>query len=125
MIYTRKRNNRQRILIGKIYADWCFHCKQMKPAWETLKRKMQKLTNKPFEFVEIESQDKMKLAKFEKTHGKVQVDGYPTLFSKKIGGPIVLYGGNRDLASLERWVMSHRYTKGGKKTRKRHVCLKN
>ena len=36
---TRSKNkpSKKKIIIGKIYADWCGHCNMLKPEWEKMK----------------------------------------------------------------------------------------
>jgi len=106
MIYTRKRELRNPILIGKIYADWCFHCKQLKPEWEKMKKKLRSMS-KHFIFVEIESQEEEKMANFKRKYKGIQVNGYPTIFAIKDNKP-EYYMGSRDANSLEQWVMSYK-----------------
>jgi len=129
MIYTRKRELNKPILIGKIYAKWCFHCKQLIPEWKKMKTKIRAPKgrpisnlhryNSPFEFVEIECSQKRKMAQFKQKYGNIQVNGYPTIFSKK-GTEFEYYTGNRDAASLEQWVKSHKPQKSNlRRTQKR------
>ena len=116
MIYTRKRELKKPVLIGKIYADWCFHCKQLKPEWEKMKQKLRSMS-KHFAFVEIESQQEEKMANFKRKYKNIQVNGYPTIFAIK-GNQPEYYMGSRDANSLEQWVLSRRTNKQAKNTRK-------
>ena len=84
------------------YAPWCGHCKRLAPTWEELAGKMN-----------VEKEER------EVTIGKVDcteqtalcsaqdVTGYPTLKFFKNGAEKedgVKYRGNRDLASLEKFI---------------------
>jgi len=102
MIYTRKREIKNPILIGKIYANWCFHCKQLIPEWTKMKEKLQ---SKPYTFIEIESEEHAKMANFKRKYKDIRVNGYPTIFARK-GNRFEYYLGDRDADSLERWILS-------------------
>ena len=102
MIYTRKREIRSPILIGKIYANWCFHCKQLIPEWAKMKEKIQ---SKSYTFIEIESEEREKMANFKRKYKDLRVNGYPTIFAIK-GNRFEYYLGDRDADSLERWILS-------------------
>ena len=49
---------KQKIVVGKIYADWCGHCKSLNGEWKKLKKMIKlgrgrDLKNSTFEFVEL------------------------------------------------------------------------
>jgi thiol-disulfide isomerase/thioredoxin len=102
------------IIIGKVYANWCGHCQQLKPKWDQLKRMLPKGR---VQTVEIEEAETHKRAQFEKKHGKtIDVSGYPTIF-KIINNKIEYYSGAREPEDMKRWVLS---TPPTKKTFRRH-----
>jgi thiol-disulfide isomerase/thioredoxin len=118
-----KKSGKRVIHVGKIFAEWCGHCKTLKPEWEKMKRdiKLQlgrALHNVHVEFVEIgdTEQNKAKgltvegmLQKFnasKKCNTPVKSEGYPTLF-KVYNGNLEYYTGPRDANSMFAW-----YTKG-------------
>jgi len=109
-IYTRKYIKKPTKILGKIYANWCGHCTELKPQWDKMKTD---LKNHPIEIVEIEESEKQRLEDFKKKH-KVKVAGYPTIF--KIIGRVEYYKGPRDSESIKHWALSNTI-KGGKKTR--------
>ena len=101
------------IIVGKIYAEWCGYCKNLKPIWENIKTKFNK--NHPHViFEEIEDVDISK--KFpilnEKylphSVNKITADGYPTIFKIQNGG-ISYYKGEHKQSLIENWIIS----KGG------------
>ena len=78
-------NNRHTIPIkkvyGRIYAEWCGHCKNMVDAWETLKRKMEK----EWTCIDIEEKEaNHKVPEFNRTYKpKVQLNmaqGFPYIW---------------------------------------------
>jgi thiol-disulfide isomerase/thioredoxin len=109
------------IHVGKIFAEWCGHCKSLQPEWERMKRdiKMQlgrSLHNVHVEFVEIGDTEKNKakgltvdgmIAKYNasnKPSMPLASDGYPTLF-KVFNGKMEYYTGTRDAKSMYAWYM--------------------
>ena len=78
-------NNRHTIPIkkvyGRIYAEWCGHCKNMVDAWETLKTKMEK----EWTCIDIEEKEaNHKVPEFNRTYNpKVQLNmaqGFPYIW---------------------------------------------
>ena len=120
----------KKILIGKVYANWCGHCQSLKPEWlkmkKDLKTKMRKM-GYLIEFVEIEEQEQDKLAEFKKTFPNLQVNGYPTIFKHAGSGELEYYQGERTANEMGKWLIGnkriHTYRRnpyvGGNKTKKR------
>lgn len=95
------------VVLGLIYANWCHHCKALKPAWEQMKKNIMNNYNGQFSIVEIEADqpDKLeKLTKLEQMIGGQQIDasGYPTII-KLAGGNVDYYGGNREVQDMFNW----------------------
>ena len=76
------------------YADWCGHCKKIKPVWDESAKKVNK--------------DEVKMIKVNCGEGtekdqeimkKYSIDGYPTII-KFVEGKPQLYQGERDAKSL-------------------------
>ena len=101
-------------VIGKIYAEWCGHCKNLLPIWTEMKREIQ--TNFPdkYDFSEIEEQQQ--IDGFNKIKMDYDIDlkseGYPTIF-KIVNGNIEYYKGARDKELLVKWFVGG--NKGGKR----------
>jgi thiol-disulfide isomerase/thioredoxin len=112
----------KKLCIGKIYADWCGHCKTLKPEWDKMKRFIKlnmgrNLKNVDVEFVEIGETNKTKeegkdinhlLRDFNESHlshseEKLALqNGFPTLF-KICGGRLEYYNGERKAESIYKW----------------------
>jgi protein disulfide-isomerase len=109
----------RKILIGKIYANWCGHCQRLKPEWlkmkQQLKNKMKKL-GYFIEFIEIEESEQEKLTKFKQRFPNLNINGYPTIFKHTGGNEIEYYQGERSASELEKWVFDkNTIIMGGKK----------
>lgn len=86
------------LIIGKVYADWCGYCQQLKPEWEKLK-KISKA-----KFVEFEAEKTQEKSDFENIHGiQLQVSGYPTIFKITPNKEVQYYNGPRTAADIHRW----------------------
>ena len=58
---TQKRQLKKKngyTLVCKIYANWCGHCQQLKPEWDTMKSLIKNKENKDIEIVEFEENEK-------------------------------------------------------------------
>jgi thiol-disulfide isomerase/thioredoxin len=110
---TRRRhtpNKNKKIVVGKIYANWCGHCQNMTNDWENLKNYLAKQGNL-FEIVEIEQQQESTLVPhvnkkyLKKSPVKVSLQrGYPTLFKIK-GGNVSYFQGNRTFEEMSHWYL--------------------
>jgi thiol-disulfide isomerase/thioredoxin len=97
--------NKLRLVIGKVYANWCGHCQSLKPEWHQMETDIQQMPNmRHVVFVKIEESEKHKLNRFKSGHPGLEVSGYPTIFSHN-GQRFNYYRGNRDAASLKQWVI--------------------
>lgn len=100
-----------KVIVGKVYAKWCGHCKNLKPEWKRMKKHInQKKGKKHIVYAEIEENEiGTKLRNVEiQNNVKVQIDGYPTLF-RIVGGKLEYYNGNRQSEQMADW-----YLNGGK-----------
>ena len=77
---TNTNNDTQLMLF---YADWCGHCKKMKPDWEKLK------TEFPGKCIDVESESIT-----DEHRSKYNVKGYPSIFVVR-GEEITEYDGGR------------------------------
>jgi thiol-disulfide isomerase/thioredoxin len=97
------------IVFGKIYADWCGHCKILEPEWNKLKEKMAN-ENVLFEEVNSEYQDtelqRINDKYLKNSANKVGLQGgYPTIFCIKKGN-VEYYDGKRDIDNMYGWCMT-------------------
>lgn len=78
------------------YADWCGHCKKVKPDWETAAKNVNTSDDKKMIMVNCGegTDDDQKIMK------KYNVDGYPTII-KFVNGTPSLYRGDRDADSFK------------------------
>ena len=109
--------------IIKIYADWCFHCINMKNDWEELKSKLSAYPNAP-EILDIEQKQMHKLDDFNKNNNlsePVQANGFPTLV-KIVNGQVSYYHGERTTEPMLQWILedmkSSKISKTSRKSRK-------
>ena len=72
------------------YADWCGHCKPVKPVYEEWMKKTPLAGN--FKLAMVESKDVPK---------NVGIKGFPTFIFTKTDGTTVEYSGSRDPAGWE------------------------
>jgi hypothetical protein len=98
------RKSKPAITVGLIYANWCTHCQHLKPEWKKMKKGMRG-TN--CHYLEIEDADHHKDRKIAHVNsrlktGKLEANGYPTIFKVK-GGNLDYYGGERNAKSLQQW----------------------
>lgn len=114
--------NSKQVFVGRLHANWCIHCKSLKPEWAKMKKILSKTKGK-YRFVSIEqSKEAHDLERLNKYLGIVEDDkkvqmkeGYPTIF-KVVDGVVEYYNGPRMTQNLVNWVKE---TTGG--TRKRRT----
>jgi protein disulfide-isomerase A1 len=73
-----------------IYADWCGHCKKIKPTWDTVSEKV----NKENEVKMVKINCGEGTPEQKKLMSKYNVDGYPTILIVDKGNATV-YDGER------------------------------
>jgi thiol-disulfide isomerase/thioredoxin len=103
----KHKNPKKHIVVGNVYANWCGHCKTLKPEWNKMKRHINhKKGNKNIVYVRIESNDvDTELKKIEEEHKvKIKVGGYPTLFRIK-NGKVDYYSGVRQAKQMAEWYL--------------------
>jgi len=103
-----------KIIIGKIYANWCGHCQSLKPEWNSMKKILQ-YKNKHIQFVEIEESQQKKLNKFKNKFPKLEINGYPTIFKINANKSIEYYTGNRITNDMKKWATEKNTTRSTKK----------
>ena len=103
-------------IIGKVFAEWCGHCKTLKGEWEKLKTVMKKEKGGAVEFIEIEDIEmenklhEMNQTYFQKGNKKVSSTGFPTIFMFQVANPdktlkyFVPPSGERTMSTLKTWI---------------------
>ncbi len=118
-------HHKKPIIIGRIHAKWCGHCKTLDPKWKKMVGNIKngvkngKYRKYPhIEDMESENISKGKLKKFNSDNKEyfggndVKFDGFPTLF-KVEGGKIDYYGGERETNDMEKWFMQNNENNNG------------
>lgn len=77
------------------YADWCGHCKKIKPIWEEAAKDVNKNENKMIKVNCGDGKDKD-----QEIMKKYKIDGYPTII-KFVNGTPKVYNGDRDADSFK------------------------
>jgi protein disulfide-isomerase A6 len=112
----------RKIILGKVYANWCGHCQNLKPEWSKMKKDLQSKIDKncSIEFVEIEESEIAKMDRFKKRFPHLNVNGYPTIFKNTGGDELEYYNGERTASDMSDWVLTKPPSKisGGKKKNK-------
>ncbi len=113
----RKEHPKDVVVVGKIYANWCGHCKALKPEWKLLKhqikhRRSDPKTNYVIYAIEQKQQqseiDRINNTYLRNSSEKLEVNGgYPTIFMIR-NGVLSYYQGNRTHLEMLKW-----YTGGG------------
>lgn len=126
---TKKHNNHNKthkigpkvLLIGKIYADWCGHCRTLNKEWSKMKYNLeQKNGSHGYEIRYIEIEQSAEQSKVDEVNKKYLQNsatklalqgGYPTIF-KIVNGNIEYYPENtpRQVEAMQKWFLHH---KGG------------
>jgi thiol-disulfide isomerase/thioredoxin len=97
------------MVVGRIHATWCGHCKDLIPEWAKMKKQLGGA--KKYKFVSIEhSNEGPHLERLNKYLGIVEDEkkvklngGYPTIF-KALNGQVEYYEGPRTADKLAEWV---------------------
>ena len=105
----------KKVVIGKIYADWCIHCKMLVPEWDKMKKKIKLQMGRNLKNVIIEYCDVQGSNNTEETSRNIReqieqkynvppvnFQGFPTLF-KIVGKNISYYEGERNADALYKW----------------------
>jgi thiol-disulfide isomerase/thioredoxin len=120
-------------IVGRIFAEWCGHCRNMEKAWEELQNKIKEEKKGEVEFVEIEDIEmgkrlpSMNEKYFHKEGGKkggIESSGFPTIFMFHVGKAsetLTYYKGEREMSPMKYWIEDNMKgkLKGGKRRSRR------
>jgi thiol-disulfide isomerase/thioredoxin len=101
---TQKQVRKPKTVVGYVYAEWCGHCKALRPIWKQMKKIL------PMHLVEYEEVNSNKqdehIAKINHKYGvsMTHPQGYPYIF-KITGGQVHEYTGNRDAKTMAVWFL--------------------
>jgi thiol-disulfide isomerase/thioredoxin len=106
---TLKHAKRPAVVVGKIHANWCGHCKALVPEWHKMSQSL-KQTHPHIMVEEVEqSNEAVGLNRINRLYRKGAVNqvalqgGYPTIF-KIVKGKLSYYNGERTSEQLVHWV---------------------
>lgn len=125
-------SNKDTIVVGKIYAEWCGHCQMLEPEWVKMKDNL-KNSNIKCEFYEIEETNEdngtqdVNNKYLKNSNKKLALQGgYPTIF-KIVDGKLEYYNGERESHLLQAWVKSDlpKKLKGGNKLKRKTMKKKD
>lgn len=119
-------------IIGLVHAEWCGHCKELKPKWDEMKSKINP-SQSHIEIKEVKESDTAGISELKQNHSSLEINGYPTIFKISPVGKIEYYQGVREVDSLVKWAKSpfskktggRRSRRGGRKTRKHTAAVKS
>jgi thiol-disulfide isomerase/thioredoxin len=133
-------STKPKLVLGKIYAEWCGHCKNLAPKWAVIEKEIPKrFPSKSDQLVYKVEESNMNdtetgLATLkpylaDPTENVELQDGYPTIF-KIVNGTLSYYEGPREVGPIITWAMeglrpskksSKKTRKGRKQRRSRHT----
>jgi len=117
--------NHPKIIIGKLYAEWCGHCKDLKPEWTEACEKLKlHMGEEVIKIVDIEQSNEVaQINQINTTYLKMSPvklsvqGGYPTIY-KIQNGKVSYYNGDRTAGPMEKWVMGVSQQDGGRRTKR-------
>lgn len=106
------RDDPSKIVVGKIYANWCGHCQSMKDEWDVLEEKVDKNVYIVLNTEESEIPnrvDEINNIYLKNSDEKLAASGYPTIYRIE-QGQLKYYGGDRTADAMYDWFVNQ---KGG------------
>lgn len=111
----KNKGSAYKLVLGKIYAEWCGHCKILAPKWEIIEKELPKrfpaksppLVYKVEESKMDDSSTGLETMKQYLANPSENVElqgGYPTIF-KIVNGSLSYYDGPREVGTIISWAM--------------------
>ena len=91
-----KKLNKDETIFTLFYANWCGHCKKMKPDWEAAANKVN-TNGQKMVMVDLGDQEDSAQEQLRKDYN---IRGYPTIIDVKGGKQIGEYSGDRSESAL-------------------------
>ena len=79
------------------YANWCGHCKKMKPDWEAAAKQVNVNGQKKMVMVDLGDKDDLAQEQLRKDYN---IRGYPTILDLEGGKQVGDYSGDRSVSAL-------------------------
>ena len=111
------RDDPSKIVIGKIYANWCGHCESMKDEWDVLEKKVDKNVYIVLNTEESEIPnriDEINQIYLKDSEEKLAASGYPTIYRIE-QNKLRYYGGDRTSDAMYDWFVNQKGGNEGKK----------
>ncbi|NDC83739.1 hypothetical protein EB093_08795 [bacterium] len=104
--HNKRGAPKNRIIAGKIYADWCSGCQALKPEWKKMRGILSK-QHRDVKYLEIESAKVNQiLPKIKQKYGvDISYSVYPTIFIIK-NGQVKYYNGDPRANKMAKWYMN-------------------
>jgi thiol-disulfide isomerase/thioredoxin len=106
---TSSPSDSKSTIVVLVFAEWCGHCKSLKPKWEKMKNTL--IHNHHFsekQIIQIEDINPKKHEIIQKIDSSIRVEdfkGYPTIFKKTSKG-VEFYHGSQNAQELINWVLA-------------------
>lgn len=88
-----KEKSKNTKMFTLFYANWCGHCKNMKPQWEAAAKKVNTDQDKKMVMVNVGDKDDVSQEQLRKDYN---IRGYPTIVDVDGGKPVGEYSGERN-----------------------------
>ena len=96
-------NDPDETYVGKLYADWCTHCRHMNNDWQIMENTLHQQSEKGMKVPIILNIEATYEDGFKNKNPTFVASGYPTIFKKKPNMPFEYYGGSRKSKDFIKW----------------------
>ena len=96
-------NDLDETYVGKLYADWCTHCRHMNNDWQIMQNNLDEQSENGIKVPIILNIEATYEDGFKDKNPTFVASGYPTIFKKKPNMPFEYYGGSRKSKDFIKW----------------------